>query len=206
MTTTDFRMANHWWWRPGWNVGRRFYTWHLTFADQPDVHRYVGAHRDALAHLPGLDPIPNRWLHLTMQGLGFTDDVDERDVQAVVDAARPRLAALPPLHLTLSQVLVSPEAVVIPAHPAHDVAAVRRALRAAIAEVWPTVPEAEDDFRPHVSVAYSNTDAPAQPVSQAMSSVTAPPATAPIATADLIVLHRDRQMYEWETYAQVPVG
>ncbi|MDT5026262.1 MAG: hypothetical protein QOE61_2688, partial [Micromonosporaceae bacterium] len=33
--TDDLR--DHWYWRPGWSVGRRFYTWHLTFADQPDV-------------------------------------------------------------------------------------------------------------------------------------------------------------------------
>ncbi|KIZ15609.1 2'-5' RNA ligase family protein, partial [Streptomyces natalensis] len=174
-------------------------------ADQPDVHRCVGAYRDALAHLPGLDPIPDQWLHLTMQGLGFTHDVEERDVQAVVNAARPRLAALPPLHLTLYGVTISPEAVLIPAQPEDDVAAVRSSLRAAIAEVWPTVPEA-DGFRPHVSVAYSNANAPSEPVRQAAETVNAPPATVRIATADLIVIHRDRQMYEWETYAQIPIG
>jgi hypothetical protein len=26
-------LANHWWWRPGWQVGTRFYTWHVTVAD-----------------------------------------------------------------------------------------------------------------------------------------------------------------------------
>ncbi|WP_197523346.1 hypothetical protein [Actinokineospora pegani] len=30
-------MRDHWWWRPGWKVGRSFYTWHFTFADQPQV-------------------------------------------------------------------------------------------------------------------------------------------------------------------------
>jgi len=33
------QMIDHWWWRPGWSVGRKFYTWHLTFADQPQAHR-----------------------------------------------------------------------------------------------------------------------------------------------------------------------
>ncbi|MEU7642447.1 2'-5' RNA ligase family protein [Streptomyces sp. NPDC039016] len=206
MTTTDWFMANHWWWRPGWTVGRRFYTWRLTFADQSDVHRYVGAHRDVLTPLPGLDLIPDQWLHLTMQGLGFTHEVDDYDVQAIIRTARSHLAALPPLQLTLPEVIVTPEAVVIPAQPAQDVVDLRRALRAAIAAVWPAVPESADGFRPHLSVAYSNSTGPAEPVQQAIENVTAAPATARITTADLIVIHRDRKMYEWETYAQLPLG
>ena len=31
MTTADDRMTSHWWWRPGWSVGRAVYTWYVTF-------------------------------------------------------------------------------------------------------------------------------------------------------------------------------
>jgi hypothetical protein len=31
MTAADDRMISHWWLRPGWRVGRAFYTWHVTF-------------------------------------------------------------------------------------------------------------------------------------------------------------------------------
>ncbi|MCP9211449.1 2'-5' RNA ligase family protein [Streptomyces sp. NEAU-Y11] len=208
MTTTQHTsMANHWWWRPGWSVGRRFYTWHLTVGDQPDVQRYAAVYRDALAHLPGLDPIPDQWLHLTMQGLGFINEVDEHEVQAITAAAQSRLADLPPLELNLTDVTVTPEAVLAPAQPADAVTAVRNTIRAAIADVWPSIPEAPDGFRPHVSIAYSNAQAPAEPVYQALSTVNTAPATAArIAAADLIVIHRDRRMYEWETYAQAPIG
>jgi 2'-5' RNA ligase len=207
MTTTQHpSMANHWWWRPGWGVGRRFYTWHLTVGAQPDVQRYAAAYRDALAHLPGLGPIPDQWLHLTMQGLGFADEVDERDVQAIAAAAQSRLSDHPPLELNLTDVIVTPEAVLAPALPADAVTAVRDTIRAAIADIWPSVPEAPDGFHPHVSIAYSNTEAPAEPVYQALSTVNTAPATARITAADLIVIHRDRRMYEWETYAQALIG
>ncbi|WP_369696823.1 2'-5' RNA ligase family protein [Streptomyces sp. XD-27] len=175
------------------------------FAHAPDVHRYAAAYRDALAHLPGLDPIPDQWLHLTMQGLGFIDEVDERDVQAIAAAAQRRLADLPALELTLTDVIVTPEAVLAPAQPTDAVTAVRETIRSAIAEVWPTVPEAPDGFRPHVSIAYSNSEAPAEPVYQALSTVNTAPATARITAADLIVIHRDQRMYEWEPYAHAPM-
>jgi hypothetical protein len=30
-------VRDHWYWRPGWAIGRRFYAWHITFADQSQV-------------------------------------------------------------------------------------------------------------------------------------------------------------------------
>jgi hypothetical protein len=49
MTTESNDMRNHWWWRPGWDVGRRYYTWHLTFGGQHDVHRLAAEYRAAIA-------------------------------------------------------------------------------------------------------------------------------------------------------------
>jgi len=34
---TAGRMADHWWWRPGWRPGRRVYAFHFTFGDRPAV-------------------------------------------------------------------------------------------------------------------------------------------------------------------------
>ncbi|MFD5815622.1 hypothetical protein [Streptomyces sp. NPDC127038] len=48
-------------------MGRRFYTWHLTFEGQDDVHRLAAEYRAALAPLgDSVTLIPDRWLHLTM--------------------------------------------------------------------------------------------------------------------------------------------
>jgi len=30
-------VCNHWWWRPGWRVGRHYYACHLTLDDQPEL-------------------------------------------------------------------------------------------------------------------------------------------------------------------------
>ncbi|MFD7831220.1 hypothetical protein [Kitasatospora sp. NPDC059803] len=49
-------------------------------------------------------------------------------------------------------------------------------------------------------------DGPAHPAADALAGVTTYPATARITSAELIVLGRDRRMYEWETAARVPLG
>ncbi|MFD7282147.1 2'-5' RNA ligase family protein [Streptomyces sp. NPDC059862] len=207
MSTQSETMRNHWWWRPGWSLGRRFYTWHLTFEGQSDVHRLAAQYRTALAPLGGiLTPIPDQWLHLTMQGIGFVGDVKEQDVHAIVDAARPRLAAIPVFDLQIGPEVLDPEAVLLHVHPDAPVRAVRDAIRSAIGDVLDEVPEKAAGFTPHVSVAYSAADGPKEPIAQALAGVDLTPAQARIASAELIVIHRDNQMYEWEPFATAALG
>lgn len=162
MAETTRSMRDHWWWRPGWRVGRSFYTWHVTFNDQPAVHRLAADYAPVLNNLPTLDPIPVRWLHLTIQGIGFTDEVDRADVDAIADAAQDRCAALAPFMITLGFARVDPEALMLPVRPVEPVTRLRAAIRAAIADVWgpDNVPENSHGFRPHVSLRTPTRPAP----------------------------------------------
>jgi hypothetical protein len=45
--------------------------------------------------VPGLDLVPTEGLHITMQGLGFTDEITKADAHAIAEAARPLLADVP---------------------------------------------------------------------------------------------------------------
>lgn len=198
-------MINHWWWRPGWSLGRRFYTWHLTFAEKLDVHRLASIYRDALSALPGLVLVPDEWLHLTMQGVGFLDEVPQASVEAIKTAAYERLADVAPFDLVFGRARVGPEGVYW-ALDSDGPAAVRTAIRAAIGDVLDEVPEPENGFMAHVSIAYSSSSGPMAPVRAAVTTVNAPAAIARITAAQLIVLHRDNRMYEWTTSASVPLG
>lgn len=205
------QMRDHWWWRPGWRAGRRFYTWHLTFDDHHGhrgLRRLIASYQAALDGYAGLDLIPTAWLHLTVQGVGFTDEVDEDDLRRITDAAHARLAALPPLRVSFGPVLVSSEAIILPAVPPDPVAHIREALRAAIADVWgeDNVPEPADRFRPHVSLAYANRDHPSARAIAALEALRPEPVTVAVEAASLIVLDRDARMYRWRTHASVPIG
>jgi 2'-5' RNA ligase len=201
-------VRDHWWWRPGWRPGRSFYTWHLLFEERPALHTLVARYQEALAALPGLDLVPIEWLHLTMQGVGFTDEVSKSDVAAIGEAVRRRLAGVAPAVLRFHQVLVRPEAVVLPASPSEVVVRLREEIRLCIAEVWGPdgVPERMEGFTPHVSLAYPNTTASATPILDALHRVTTAPATVGIGSASLIRLERDDRLYHWDTEATVPIG
>jgi 2'-5' RNA ligase len=200
-------MRDHWWWRPGWRIGRSMYTFHVTFAAQPRLHDLVAVYQDALASLPGLDPIPMQWLHLTMQGIGFSDEVPTQDIAAIAEAAQQHLAAQPPVPLVIGPALVDPEAIMLTVHPDAALDPVRAAVRAAIADVWGSsrVPEGED-WTPHISMAYSHTTDAAAPYIDAISTVSPAPAELTIPAIQLIELNRDTHLYQWVTRADVPLG
>ena len=199
-------VRDHWWWRPGWRVGRRFYTWHLTFDRQDELHALVAAYQSELAELPGLDLIPREWLHLTMQGVGFTDEVSDQDGRAIADAARRRLAQLPPARLTFNRAVVRPEAIALPPEPVDAVRAIRSTIREAIADVWGAdrVPEPTEGFHPHVSMAYINTAGLSAPIVAALDRVTVAPVSVMVAEASLIVLGRDSRVYQWTDQDTAP--
>ena len=208
MAETVQVMRDHWWWRPGWRVGRSFYTWHVTFDDQPAVHQLAADYAPMLKDLSTLDLIPVRWLHLTMQGIGFTDEVDRADVGAIVDAARSRCTELAPFTVTLGPARVDPEALMLPVRPTEPVARLRATLRAAIADVWGSdnVPEGPDDFRPHVSLAYSNAAGPAVPIVQRLTAWPVTSAEITVRRAALIDFNRDHRVYQWTDIATAELG
>jgi 2'-5' RNA ligase len=201
-------LRNHWYWRPGWRPGRHFYTWHLTFDHADELHHLVDAYQCRLAGLPELDPIPRPWLHLTMQGLGFLDQVTEQDAHRIASAATTRLARLPAPDLTFHQLTVRPEAITLPPEPADPIHRIRAAIRASIAEVWGPdhVPEPTHGYQPHVSLAYVNTDGPAAPVLAAVADLPTTPARVRIHEASLIILNRDQRMYQWRTFTTAPLA
>jgi len=200
------RVAYHWWWRPGWRPGRRFYTVHATFAGAPAVQALTAKARDRLAGLPGLDLIPGQWLHLTMQGIGFADEVNDADLSAIITAAKARLAAVPPVTVVIGPPAVAGEGVACWASPPRALDPVRDAVRAGIADVWgpDRVPEAVARSA-HVSVAYASADGPGEPIEAALGGF-ADTAEATIEAVDLIRLGRDHQLYEWETITSLPLS
>src|SRR5215469_3958600 len=177
-------MRDHWWWRPGWQPGRRMYTWHVTFGDQPAVQDLAARARDLLRDVPGLDLIPGRWLHLTTQDVGFSDEVSADDLTAITAAARSRLAAVRPAAVTIGPARVLGEGIGCDAHPAAALSPARDAVRAAIGDV-------RGRARVPAEAALAGFDVAA--------AIT-------VSEIKLILLGRDEHVYQWETQATVSLG
>jgi 2'-5' RNA ligase len=201
------QMRDHWWWRPGWRVGRSMYTWHATFDGQDTLHAAVDRYQAVLAPLSGIDLIPRKWLHLTMQGVGFTDEVDADDLAKITEAARRQLATHRPVTFETGVPIVDPEAILFAVTAVDELRGVRDGVRAAIAEIWGSehVPDGPD-WTPHVSIAYSNTDGSAAPYVNALASIPPKPAAVTLRDVHLIRLDRDTRVYKWETVDSVPLG
>lgn len=208
-------MRDHWWWRPGWRLGRRAYTFHITFEDDEavvggdDLRRLAAEYQMALANLPGLDLVPLRWLHLTMQNVGFTDEVADGDVAAVLAAAQKLCRQLEPFGLTFDEAEVRHEAVALRPVPAAPVSKLRGTLRSAIQSVLGAVedaPEHANGFDPHISVAYSNREGASEPYIAAVAGLRPTTATIRVLAAKLIVLDRDERVYRWSTYGEARLG
>jgi 2'-5' RNA ligase len=208
MTSSDTTTRNHWWWRPGWRQGRSFFTWHFLPADQPDLAQLVGELGQHLAAVPQLDPIPQQWLHLTIQGVGFSDEVDANDVARIIEAVTARLSGVSPFTATLGPAQADAEGVHLPLRPVAAMSAVRAQIRAAIGDVWGAerVPESANGFAPHVSLAYANTSgAPLAPL-RAMLAEQQGSATVEVRHVTLINLNRDEGMYQWIPEASASLG
>jgi 2'-5' RNA ligase len=201
-------VRDHWWWRPGWHVGRRFYAFHITFAGNRKLQRLADTYRQSLNNVSTVTIVPNRWLHLTMQGVGFTDELPATAVDQLTQEAREEIAGLPAFEVEFGEIVVADEAIVMPAEPAEPLRQLRRVTRHAIGAVLGNdqVPEDAYRFRPHVSVAYITADGPAEPYLNAVRAVQPDPARVRIDHVDLIEMQRDDRMYEWTTVAALPLS
>ena len=211
-------MRDHWWWRPGWRAGRRLCTFHVTFRDEDDtvdgasaLRRLVSAYQAGLASLPGMGRVPLESLHLTMQNVGFADEVGGDQLSAIADRARAACASLEPFDLTFTGAFVLVEAVILLPVPAEPVALLRDTLRAAIVDVLgadalPEAPEQVYGFHPHVSIGYATGEGSARPYIDAVRAVRPEPATVRVRAASLIDMHRDERIYDWRTRATIPLG
>ncbi|WP_161962258.1 2'-5' RNA ligase family protein [Nocardioides speluncae] len=200
---------NHWWWRSGWRAGRAFYTWHITFDRATDVHRVVQTCQQRLAAISGLDPIPPQWLHLTVQGIGFRDEIEADVLDQIVAAAAERCASLTAFQVSIRDLSIEPEVVRFEVKPVEPLARLRSELRSAIADVLGSadVPESADGFRPHLSVAYSNADGvPLSDIVAALGNDETCTASARVEAASLLALNRDQHCYQWTVRARTELA
>ncbi|WP_331733451.1 2'-5' RNA ligase family protein (plasmid) [Embleya sp. NBC_00888] len=199
------RMSDHWA-RPDWEPGRRHLYWFLTFAGHRALATEAAIGQQVIAHL-GMDPVPADNLHVTLAAIG---DARHIPAHAVSD-------------LAVRAATVAGESFTIHAHPmAGSSGAVRFSLspwtpltrlRDALARLTPATGEAATHgprprpFRPHLGIAYNNTDRPAAPVIRAVAGLRhRAPVRLDIAHVDLVELRREHATYRWDLLHRLPLA
>ncbi|MFF0490113.1 2'-5' RNA ligase family protein [Nocardia sp. NPDC004068] len=201
---------DHWWWRPGWRMGRSFYTWHVTFGDDSPVGKLVAQFAPVLREMPTMTPVVREGLHITIQGVGFGDEVSDEDLDAIIAVARRRLARSAAFEFEVGPPKVDEETVGMPVRDPGALEGVRAELRAAIGEVWGEegVPERGVSFTPHLSLAYSTGAASISVMTEkiAAAGLEEVTATETVTAISLIELNRDARRYEWREVVRVPLA
>lgn len=200
---------DHWWWRPGWRMGRSFYTWHVTFEENSPVGDLVDQFAPVLQQIPTMQPVPRRWLHITVQGLGFTDEVARADVARIVAAAGKYLRQRDPLDAAFGPPAADRETIGLPV-AAPELVQIRADLQRAIGDVWGTdnVPERADRFGAHLSLAYSTGERSIPELQRLIvqADLDQVRVSERISAVSLIELNRDNHQYEWREVASVSLG
>jgi 2'-5' RNA ligase len=68
----------------------------MTLDDQPQLRELIAEYQQAINGMREIDPIPAQWLHLTMRGIGFVDEISPDELAALGDALGGELASLEP--------------------------------------------------------------------------------------------------------------
>ncbi|MFV2108267.1 2'-5' RNA ligase family protein [Micromonospora sp. LOL_015] len=198
-------MVNHWD-RPGWTPGRRSYHWLVMLGHVSALTAMATHCQEQLRDLPHLDLVPTASLHITMHRLAFTDEVSPEVAAAVVNDVRRRCADLPPIPIEIGPLAGSPGAVRFSVGPPEPVSRLRDLIRDSIAEVRGSaaLPGRASRFVPHVSIAYHNAAADAQPLIQRVASLrNLRPVTTVIQAVDLVKLRREGHKYIASKHAEV---
>ena len=210
-TPVPASVRNHWWWRPGWTTGRHYYACHLTLDDQPQLRQLVARYQQAIENSPGLDLIPPEWLHITMQGIGFTDEIGITELRRLTDALTQELSKIDPPTVNFRSLTVHPEAIYLKAHPADALYPLRARMYRAVVDAIGFNSSAGNmpgprEFFPHVSIAYVSADGETQPIAKALQTAATTLVTATFRKASLLEFHRDHRMYEWTGARLIGIG
>lgn len=200
-------LYDHWTWEPEWTRQRPRYLWYLTFEDQPRLDDLAAGPTEALARTQCVDVVPPRWRHLTLADIGFADELEEDQLEAVTRVAREALADQPPLRLELGPLVTMGDSVVIAAGPVDPLRDLRERLWHATAEAGgcPRL-QTDPEFLPHVSLCYLNGHTDAEAVIGVLESL---PEVAADVSCDRLtqaLVSRTDGHYRWRARTELRLG
>jgi 2'-5' RNA ligase len=198
-------MADHWRPKPGRRPGQPRYHWHMLFHDQPEVRRLAAAAQRKLAGLPGLDLVPEQWLHMTTFAVGYADEVPQASLDVMVVAAGQALAAVAPIPVALGRIVCYPEAVVLAVEPPGALQPVLDAVAAATRAAGCDGRTSTNPWLPHVTVAYSHDAGPAAPIIAALGR-RLPRTEITVRSVSLVAQAQVGRSWQWQPVAEVQLG
>lgn len=152
-----------------WTRGRKEYAAFLVEIVDDAAKKHITRTIERLAGIPGVDPYPEEYWHVTIKGLGFVvddpgkdDELSPRQVAMLGAEARRVIEGTPQFPVNLGLANAFPEVVLLEVNDGGAVAAMNRALTSELADL-PVYAVDGPSFLPHISIArFSSHDGLAQ--------------------------------------------
>jgi 2'-5' RNA ligase len=204
-------LRNHWTPRPGWSAERSLVATYLTLDGSPDAVAALQAYQAELIGLPQVDLVPAEWLHVTVQGIAFADEVPATAAARLAAALAERLAHLPAPRVRLDPPEPGGEGIYLPLTPAEALVPLRDTIRATATDELGLsslygLPGQDGAFSPHASFAYTNADLPVEEVMIRLAAVPHVPVELEVTSVAVIALRRSDRRWWWTDRHDVRVG
>lgn len=177
--------------------------WHTLMNAYPEACAAAKDAQEILARFPGLHMTPRRWLHITTLFVGSTDEITRTQMMTMVSEAQRLLGDLAPIPVILSKILYHPEAITLRVQPGEALRPIlntaQTATRKAVGLAG-TINGPFPSWTPHMTVSYSTTEQPAEPILTALGK-TVRERQVLVNSLTLIVQWGPERLWKWE-----PIG
>jgi 2'-5' RNA ligase len=177
--------------------------WLVLLGTDPQLRSAARAAQSRISNFPGLHMTPLRWLHLTVLIAGPAGQISEHARNEMLAIARSSLSGTGPIAIELSRIFYHAEAIALTAHPAEALSPIREAAQRATLEVTGhsgTDDRSSPQWTPHVTLCYSTSDQPAQPIIGALGKQL-PKCQVSVDNLSLVVQQGAEWLWNWS-----PVG
>jgi 2'-5' RNA ligase len=177
--------------------------WHMLVGEHPEAAAAAQEAQQRLGAFEGFHLTPPKWLHMTTQVVGPSNQITAEQMQQLAELATRRLASTRPITVTLGKVLYHPEAIMLAATPAEALSPIREAALAATREVTGTDGQAETrPWTPHITFCYSTSDQPASPIIEALGR-TVPERRLQVNALSLVIQQGPERLWDWHPAATI---
>ncbi|SNR92895.1 2'-5' RNA ligase [Actinomadura mexicana] len=197
--------TNRWQNREEPGPGQGTLYWHILVGNHPAARDLAHTAQKRLADFHGLHMTPPEWLHITTLVAGSTDEITTEQQQDMLAAASELLAEIPPVDVTLGRIFYHPEAIASEVQPAGHLRQVRKAVQTATLKVTNREGHTEGpaQWTPHMTLAYSETEQPAEPLITALGREL-PTSEFTINAVTLVVQQGSERLWDWRPVGQAP--
>jgi 2'-5' RNA ligase len=157
--------------------------------------------------MPYLDHVPPSDLHLTVDRVGFEDEVAPEVLAGIEGLVRVACSKMAPFTVAVGPVAGSKGAIRLSVTPWRPILALKEAARRATLGSMPTAAADPGEFLPHIGIAYCNGEVSSQElIDTARTLRNLPTVKAEVFHMTLVRLTRLQGAWAWEPLQAVPFG